>query len=166
MGASGDTISLASGASQTGFGRTGTVDWQTSIKTSTITAVNGEGYFVNTTGGEITANLPAGTAGSIVAFKDYLGTFDSNKLTISANGSQKIKGDATLDLEVIAEGESITLVYADDTQGWLVVNDGNTDAGSQAQYISATGGNTVATCGDFNSSYIYGSRYILCIICR
>ena len=39
IGASGDTIALASGASQTGFGRTGTVDWQTSIKTSTFTAV-------------------------------------------------------------------------------------------------------------------------------
>ena len=34
IGASGDTVALASGASQTGFGRTGTVDWQTgSIKT-------------------------------------------------------------------------------------------------------------------------------------
>ena len=42
LGASGDTIALASGASQTGFGRTGTVDWQTgSIKTATFTAVNG-----------------------------------------------------------------------------------------------------------------------------
>ena len=62
LGASGDTIALASGASQSGFGRTGTVDWQTSIKTSTITVVNGEGYFVDTTSGGITANLPAGTA--------------------------------------------------------------------------------------------------------
>ena len=41
-----------SGATQTGFGRTGTVDWQTgSIKTATFTAVNGEGYFANTSGG-------------------------------------------------------------------------------------------------------------------
>lgn len=129
LGDSGDTITIPAGATitnngtQTGFGRTGTVDWQTSIKTSTITAVNGEGYFVNTTGGAITANLPAGTAGSIVAFKDYSGTFDSNALTIAPNGSQKINGDATTDLRVDTEGESITLVYADDTQGWLVVND-------------------------------------------
>ena len=41
LGASGDTITLASGASQTGFGRTGTVDWHTSIKTATFTAVMG-----------------------------------------------------------------------------------------------------------------------------
>ena len=29
LGASGDSIALASGATQTGFGRTGTVDWHT-----------------------------------------------------------------------------------------------------------------------------------------
>ena len=32
LGASGDTINLASGATQTGFGRTGTVDWQTQLQ--------------------------------------------------------------------------------------------------------------------------------------
>ena len=49
LGASGDTINLASGASQSGFGRTGTVDWQTTPKTTgTFTAVSGEGYFLNT----------------------------------------------------------------------------------------------------------------------
>jgi|5B_taG_2_1085324.scaffolds.fasta_scaffold00509_27 hypothetical protein len=149
LGKSGDTVAIASGASTSGMGRTGTVDWQTSIKTSTITAANGEGYFVNTTGGAITANLPAGTAGSIVAFKDYLGTFDSNALTIAANGSQKINGDASIDLVVDTEGESITLVYADDTQGWLVVNDGNNDAGSQARYITATGGTITTVCTNF-----------------
>ena len=47
LGKSGDTVTLASGASQSGFGRTGTVDWQTgSIKTATFTAANGEGIFV------------------------------------------------------------------------------------------------------------------------
>ena len=46
IGASGDTIALASGASQTGFGRTGTVDWQTTPKTTTFTAADGEGYFI------------------------------------------------------------------------------------------------------------------------
>ncbi|MDC0648102.1 hypothetical protein OAP46_00150 [bacterium] len=143
LGASGDTINLASGASQSGFGRTGTVDWQTSIKTSTITVVSGEGYFVNTTGGAITANLPAGTAGAIASFRDYANTFDSNNLTISSNGSEKING-VTDNLVISAEGESLTLVYADATKGWLVVNDGNNDAGDQAAFITATGG-TITT---------------------
>ena len=61
------TVTLACGASQSGFGRAGSVNWVTdSIKTSTFTAVSGEGYFVNTTGGAVTVNLPAGTAGAIV----------------------------------------------------------------------------------------------------
>ena len=46
IGASGDTVTLASGASQSGFGRSGTVDWQTTKKTASFTAVSGEGYFV------------------------------------------------------------------------------------------------------------------------
>src|SRR5210317_2591540 len=45
LGASGDTISLAAGASQTGFGRTGTVDWDTTPKTATFSAVSGDGFF-------------------------------------------------------------------------------------------------------------------------
>ena len=38
LGRCGGTVSLASGATQSGFGRTGTVDWDTTIHTSTVTA--------------------------------------------------------------------------------------------------------------------------------
>ena len=91
LGASGDTVTLASGASQSGFGRTGTVDWQTTPKTATFTAVNGEGYFINS-GSAITANLPAGSAGAIVSFADYARNFSTYNFTISPNGSEKIGG--------------------------------------------------------------------------
>ena len=93
LGASGDTISLASGASQSGFGRTGTVDWQTSdIKTGDFTASNGEGYFVNTTSGTVTVTLPSSpSAGDIVALADYANTADSNNIIVNRNGS-KIMG--------------------------------------------------------------------------
>jgi hypothetical protein len=148
LGGSGTAVTLASGATQSGFGRTGTVDWQTSIKTSTITVVSGEGYFVDTTSGPITANLPAGSAGAIAAFRDYANTFDTNNLTISSNGSEKINGN-TIDLTVNTEGESLTLVYADATKGWLVVNDGNNDAGSQAEFVAATGGTITTVCTNF-----------------
>ncbi len=41
LGQSGDTVTLGAGASQSGFGRTGTVDWQTgSIKNATIPGAN------------------------------------------------------------------------------------------------------------------------------
>ena len=94
LGASGDTVTLASGASQSGFGRTGTVDWDTTVKTSTFTAVSGDGFFCNTTAGSFNMNLPAGTAGAIVSVADYAGTFQNNALTIVPNGSQKIGGTA------------------------------------------------------------------------
>ena len=54
IGASGDTVSLASGASQSGFGRTGTVDWDTTPKTATFSAVSGDGFFCNTTSSAFT----------------------------------------------------------------------------------------------------------------
>ena len=76
IGASGDTVALASGASQSGFGRAGSVNWQTSIKTATFTAASGEGYFCNTSGGAFTVNLPSSpSVGDIVAIKDYAGNF-------------------------------------------------------------------------------------------
>ena len=48
----------------------GAVDWQTTPKTSNFTAVGSEGYFINSSSG-ITMNLPAGSAGAIVAVSDY-----------------------------------------------------------------------------------------------
>ena len=90
LGASGDTINLASGASQTGFGRTGTVDWDTTPKTATFSAVSGNGYFCNTTAGVITVNLPAGSAGAIVSLADYAATWQTNNVTVAPNGTDKI----------------------------------------------------------------------------
>ena len=98
----------------------GGTSWQ-AVKTSTFTAVAGEGYFVNTTSGVITMNLPAGSIGDEVVFIDYAGTFDSNTFTISANGSEKIHG-STDDLTVSTERAGNTLVYTDGTQGWLLKN--------------------------------------------
>ena len=145
LGRCGGTVALASGATQTGFGRTGTVDWQTTIKTSTITAVNGEGYFVNTTAGAITANLPAGVVGAIVSIKDYAQTFATNNCTIAANGSEKIEG-LTDDLVLNTDGVAITIVYGDATKGWQSVN--SNEVTNAVKYVTATGG-TTATCGDF-----------------
>ena len=151
LGASGDTIELASGASQTGFGRTGTVDWQTgSIKTTTFTAANGEGYFVDTNGGAITANLPAGSAGAIVSFQDYRNTFDTASLTIAPNGTEKINGGTAGGLIVLnTEGEGLTLVYIDSTIGWRSIQD-SAFADTGATNIIASGGTESTTpCGNY-----------------
>jgi len=144
LGASGDTINLAAGASQTGFGRTGTVDWDTTAKTASFTAVSGNGYFVNTTSGAITLTLPASpSAGDIVALKDYAGTFATNNLTIARNNSN-LDGNAG-DATISTDNTSMSLVYVDGTQGWKSVEEGTGFIGET--FIVATGG-TETTCGD------------------
>ena len=149
LGRCGGTVALASGATQTGFGRTGTVDWQTgSIKTATFTAANGEGYFCNTGGGAFELDLPAGSAGAIVSLQDYNNTFDTANLTVDPNGSEKINGgEAGAPIVLATQGQGATFVYIDSTIGWRSVQDNTLDlAGSN--YISASGG-TETTCGDF-----------------
>ena len=158
LGASGDTINLASGASQSGFGRTGTVDWQTGdIKTSTFSAVSGKGYFVNTTAGGVTVNLPAGTAGDIVGIKDYANTFDSYPVTLNPNGSELIGGGNATDPTLGDEGTSVLLVYVDGVQGWLATEQSVTSSPSGVEnFISASGGNTCVTCGNYKTHIFTG----------
>ena len=118
---SADTFLKTNGSGTLSFAEvSGGTSWQ-AVKTSTFTAVAGEGYFVNTTSGVITMNLPAGVLGSEISFADYAGTFDSNTFTIAANGSEKILG-STADLTVSVERAANTLVYTDGTQGWLLKN--------------------------------------------
>ena len=96
----------------------GGTSWQ-AVKTSGFTAVGGQGYFCNTTSAAFTVALPAGTLGDEVTLVDYAGTFDTNNLTVSPNGSEKIMGTAA-DLTVSIERAGLTLVYTDATQGWLL----------------------------------------------
>ncbi len=115
------TGSGATGVGQLSFAEvSGGTSWQ-AVKTSTFTAVAGEGYFINTTSGAIEMDLPAGSIGDEVSFIDYAGTFDSNALTIDQNGSEKIAG-STDPLTVSTERAANTLVYVDSTQGWLLKN--------------------------------------------
>tara|TARA_R100000654_G_scaffold47170_1_gene73373 strand:- start:41 stop:1534 length:1494 start_codon:yes stop_codon:yes gene_type:complete len=147
IGASGDTVSLASGASQSGFGRSGAVDWQTGdIKTSNFTAVNGQGFFINSAGGSITVTLPSSpSAGNIVAISDYNSTASTNNITIARNGSN-INGSAS-NLTVSKPNSAIELVYVDATTGWQSVATASTSDLSNP-FLSATGG-TVTTSGDY-----------------
>ena len=127
IGGSGTTVQLGTGATQTGFGRTGTVDWQTgSIKTATFTAVSGQGFFCDTNGGAFAVNLPAGSAGAIVSLQDYRNTFDTANLTVTPNGSEKINGGAG-QVILSTQGEGITLVYIDSTVGWRSIQDNTFD---------------------------------------
>ena len=149
LGGSGTAVTLACGATQTGFGRTGTVNWQTgSIKTATFTAANGEGYFCNTAGGTFEVDLPAGSAGAIVSIQDYNNTFDSNALTVDPNGSEKINGGTAGESVILqTEGQGVTFIYIDATVGWRSVQDNTFSQSGQPPFVAATGG-TITTSGN------------------
>jgi len=154
VGRSGGTVSLAPGASQSGFGTpSSSVLWCTTAKTSPFTAADKVGYFVNTTGGVITVTLPSSpSAGDVVAFKDYANTWQTNNVTIGNNGS-KINGtcgDALLN----TKDQSVTLVYVDSTKGWRAVQD-STSSVCGASFITATGG-TIVTNGNFKTHIFTG----------
>ena len=118
---SADQILTTNGSGVLSFvDNSGGIAWQ-AVKTGNFTAVAGEGYFINTTGGAIEMDLPAGTLGDEIAFIDYAGTFDSNALTVDQNGTEKIAG-STDPLTVSVERAANTLVYTDGTQGWLLKN--------------------------------------------
>ena len=98
----------------------GGTSWQ-AVKTTTYTAAAGEGIFANTSGGAWTLTLPSSpTIGDEVSVIDYAGTFDTNNLTIGRN-SKNIQGSAA-DLTVATERAGFTLVFTDNTQGWLLKN--------------------------------------------
>ena len=154
IGASGDTVTLAAGASQSGFGRSGSVNWDTTPKTATpVTAVSGNGYFINTTSIAITVNLPATpAAGDIVAIADYANTSATNNITVGRNGS-KIDGESANGL-INVNGQVYTLVYVDATEGWKTVSQTFNQIAIPA-FVAATGG-TILTCGDFKTHVFTG----------
>ena len=170
IGDSGDSVTISSGTTTTNQGTistagitggtinntTGTIsglqqviNWQTgSIKTASFTAVAQEGYFLNTTSGEITVTLPASpSAGDAIAVKDYADTFDTNKAILNRNGN-KIQGAAN-NFNITVEGTAAVFVYVDSTQGWKLVDQSKaSNITEAATFINATGG-TITTDGDF-----------------
>ena len=147
VGGCGKTVALASGASQTGFGRTGTVNWNTTkITADPGPAVSGVGYFTDTGASAFNVTLPSSpSANDIVAVADYAENWHNNNLTILRNGSN-IEGDAS-DFVCNTKGASITFVYVDATKGWIAVNSGNSNQAFGDVFIAATGG-TVTCCGN------------------
>ena len=96
----------------------GGTSWQ-AIQTSGFTAAAGKGYPCNTTSAAFTVTLPASPSlGDEVTVVDYAGTADTNNITIGRN-SKPIQGVAE-DLTVATERAVFTLVFVDNTHGWLL----------------------------------------------
>ena len=99
----------------------GGTSWQAVETGATMTAVAGNGYFIDTTSNACNVTLPGGTLGDEVTLVDYAATFDTNALTVTPDSGEKIQGqsaDTTLTCSV--ERAGFTLAYSGATQGWLL----------------------------------------------
>jgi hypothetical protein len=134
LGTSGDTISipagvtLANSGTATGFA---SIAWQSTIvTTSTLTAVAGNGYWIDTTLNACTVTLPgSASVGDQLIFSDYARTWGTNKIIIDSNGLNYQGDPDTLTVEYNTNGQSVNIVYSGATKGWIPVSDDDvTDA--------------------------------------
>jgi hypothetical protein len=103
----------------------GTLTWQTpktftySVQSGSFSAVIFGGYFVDTSGGVVTATLPGSPeVGDSIRFLDVAKSFDTNAFTVSRNG-KLIQGDSE-DLVVTTESAAFELIFSGDTFGWRI----------------------------------------------
>lgn len=117
----------------------GSVTWETAIKTADFTSASGKGYFVNTTSGAVTVTLPSGSAGDEIHFTDYASTFDTNKIAFSQASGQKIQGRTT-SAKNQTENAVVRLIYQDDTKGWTADNLTDDPPSFDIHYLIVAGG--------------------------
>ena len=128
LGASGDTLTIPSGATlvnngtASGFGDN--LEWQSSIVTAaTITVTANKGYWINTTSNTCTITLPAAAAvGDRLIFTDYARNWATNAVTINQN-SLNFQGFTSPNPVYDTNGQSVDIVYSGATQGWIPVSD-------------------------------------------
>ena len=133
----------------------GGTSWQSSIVTaSTLTAVAGEGYPINTTSNACTVTLPSSASvGDQVQIVDYAGTFATNNITLTS--SLNIEGGGG-DKILTTNREGVIITYVDVTQGWVAttgVNSGNQAIDPiqySADFLVIAGGGSGAICNGSN----------------
>ena len=101
----------------------GGISWQSSIVTgSTLTAVAGNGYWIDTTSNACTVTLPSSASvGDQIILVDYDRTWNTNNLTIDLNGLNYQGG--TDNPVYNTNGQTVNIVYSGATNGWIPISD-------------------------------------------
>jgi hypothetical protein len=126
------------------------VQWQSvhvADGSTALTTSAGKGYFIDTTSGAQTVNLPSlddSTLGDTILLKDFARQWATNNVTM---GSNTFDGVAAQTPTFSTNGQTVTLVFMGSTKGWSLINE-DTTTGLGEEFIEATGG-TVSTSGNF-----------------
>jgi|3_EtaG_2_1085321.scaffolds.fasta_scaffold26659_2 hypothetical protein len=100
----------------------GGISWQSVVTASTLTAVAGNGYWIDTTSNTCTITLPASASnGDEIIFSDYASNWGTNSISLDTNslkyqGSTKTAGYDTDD-------QIVHIVYSGSTNGWIPISD-------------------------------------------
>jgi len=146
IGKSGDTVQVAAGAEFVGGG----TQWQSSIVTgTTLSAVAGNGYWIDTTSNACTVTLPASASvGDTIEFADYARTWNTNNVTINPN-SLNYQGNTSPNPTLSTIGQHLKIVYSGATQGWIPTNDDPVALGTpqsySAEYLVIAGGGSAGS---------------------
>ena len=124
-----------------------------------LTAVAGNGYFLDTNAGVIEVFFPASPSrGDTIVLADYAGHFALNNVIVNT-GTQNLDSTTTRQYKLATNDQTAEFVYVDSAKGWITrilqaagtTPDGVFTSGiydADKAYISATGG-TITTSGDF-----------------
>jgi hypothetical protein len=117
-GTSGQVLQT-NGSGVLSFATVGGLAWQSIVTSSTLTAVAGRGYWIDTTSNACTVTLPASaTNGDTIILADYARKWGTNAVTINQN-SLNFQGYTSPNPVYDTSGQSVTLVYSGATQGWI-----------------------------------------------
>jgi hypothetical protein len=127
LGDSGDDFIIPAGATLTNNGTASgfaSIAWQSSIVTgSTLTAVAGNGYWIDTTSNACTVTLPGSAS---VEIKLYFRLCKNLGNKCNYNKSKWFKFSRNilrLILNIIHQGQTVSIVYSGSTQGWIPTSD-------------------------------------------
>jgi len=130
----------------------GGLDWQAIETGATMTAVAGEGYWIDTTSNACTITLPSSASnGDEIMFVDYDRTWGTYGIELDSNGLNYQGQDDTYTVEYGTDGQAVHIVYSGATNGWIPTLDktvedapskGNTEGifgyGTTASKVSIT----------------------------
>jgi len=98
----------------------GGLSWQDVVTASSLTAVAGNAYWINTTSNTCTITLPASASnGDEMIFADYARTWGTYGIVIDSNGLNYQGSDDSYDVTYGTDGTALNIVYSDATKGWI-----------------------------------------------